>query len=238
MNSEKEDRESLYYSRIESCFIGLRGSPLLLCGKDFMLMKQWYRAGMPLNTVLKGIREAFEKFDGKQPSGKKINSLRYCEQAVARAWEESREARIGRHVSGEDPAAYGPDGQNVPDHLEKLLAACRGGASGLAGDQKPEAPFSQALDRLEGLLRESRSDKAPGLEAIEDRLMDIEKEMAAVLKAAHPPETVEKLRKAFRKQIIERAGSISEDILAGMVENLVNERLLSEAGLPRLSLFL
>jgi hypothetical protein len=237
MKIEEEDQESVYFSRIEEFFIGLRGSPLLLCGKDFTLMKQWYAAGIPLNIVLKGIREVFRQFEEKKPSGKKINSLRYCGQAVTRVWEEAREARIGRRGAWEASKDVGPPEKSVPDHLEKLLSACQKAAFSAAGDPKREEIFSRTLERFALLCESARSDQAPVLEEIEERLMSIEKDIIGLLKEATPPSDLENLSALYRQKIIERAGSVPEETLEGMVEHLLNEKLLSDAGIPRLSLF-
>ena len=75
-----------YFTEIEDHFQRARGSGLFLLSPiDWALIEAWKNAGIPLEAVLRGIDQAFEKWR-KRPARARIqmvNSLAYCAQAVA-----------------------------------------------------------------------------------------------------------------------------------------------------------
>jgi hypothetical protein len=84
-----------YFTEIEEHFQRRRGTILLLSTLDWALIETWKDAGIPLEAVIRGIDAAFEKFDKRRPSHKKVNSLAYCAQAVITAAEDMKEAAVG-----------------------------------------------------------------------------------------------------------------------------------------------
>src|SRR5438309_11404994 len=83
-----------YYTEIEEHFCRRRGTLLTVSTLDWALMTTWKDAGIPLEAVLRGIDEAFEKYACRPSKTQKINGLAYCAQAVLTAAEEMKE--IGR----------------------------------------------------------------------------------------------------------------------------------------------
>src|SRR5580692_6501724 len=81
-----------YFSEIEERFSRRRGSLLLLSTLDWALIETWREAGIPLEAVLRGIDNAFDKHDAKLSRAKtrarKVNGLAWCSQAVMQAAEE------------------------------------------------------------------------------------------------------------------------------------------------------
>src|ERR1700679_3633309 len=88
-----------YFSEIEERFSRRRGSLLLLSTLDWALIETWREAGIPLEAVLRGIDEAFDKHDAKLLRAKgrtrKVNGLAWCSQAVMQAVEDMAEAATG-----------------------------------------------------------------------------------------------------------------------------------------------
>src|SRR6201997_2428213 len=88
-----------YFSEIEERFQRRRGSLLMLSTLDWALIDTWREAGVPLEAVLRGIDEAFDKHDAKRarPGARtrKVNGLAWCAQAVMQATEEMQEAATG-----------------------------------------------------------------------------------------------------------------------------------------------
>ena len=75
-----------YFTEIEEHFRKTRGTALfLLSPLDWALIENWKSAGVPLEAVIKGIDEAFEKWRGKKVKTHRVNSLAYCTQAVMQA---------------------------------------------------------------------------------------------------------------------------------------------------------
>src|ERR1700759_3698051 len=88
-----------YFSEIETRFQQRRGSILMLSTLDWALIETWREAGIPLEAVLRGIDDAFDKYDVRLTRAKgrmrKVNGLAWCSQAVMQAAEEMAEAAIG-----------------------------------------------------------------------------------------------------------------------------------------------
>src|SRR5450631_874980 len=84
-----------YFSEIEERFLQRRGGGLLLSTLDWALIETWKDAGIPLEAVLRGIDEAFDRYNQKASKTKKVNGLAYCSQLVLTAVEEMKEAAVG-----------------------------------------------------------------------------------------------------------------------------------------------
>src|ERR1700728_2271871 len=101
-----------YFTEIEERFQQRRGSLLMLSTLDWALIETWREAGVPLEAVLRGIDNAFDKYDARAQRGKgrlrKVNGLAWCAQAVMQATEEMAEAATGaQKVEVKEPAASG-----------------------------------------------------------------------------------------------------------------------------------
>src|SRR5437588_890251 len=92
-----------YFTEIEEHFQRRRGGILLLSTLDWALIETWKSAGVPLEAVLRGVDDSFDKYDQRPSKSKKVNSLAYCSQAVLAAAEDMKEASVGA-VSGEPVA--------------------------------------------------------------------------------------------------------------------------------------
>jgi hypothetical protein len=83
-----------YFTEVEEHYQKRRGTALLLSTLDWALIEMWKDAGIPLQAVLRGIDETFDKYDRKpaRAKTKKVNSLAYCSQAVLAAAADMKEA--------------------------------------------------------------------------------------------------------------------------------------------------
>lgn len=79
-----------YFEAIEETFIRLRGAPLLLSPTDWQVAREWFEAGVPLDLVQRVLEMVFERRKERGASGR-IQSLRYCSEAVWEAWREIQE---------------------------------------------------------------------------------------------------------------------------------------------------
>jgi len=169
--------EASYGTRVEDAFIAERGTPFLLSSKDWGLVSAWREGGIPADTVIRAVRETFER---KRARGdlSRISSLSYCANAVVVLWEMERRGLVGAHgprPSGEsEPADLGA-------RLRELAASLR------VADEGPPAGAVPAL--VEEALRSTREavealDPAAGLEALEEALGRAEKALAKKLEKA------------------------------------------------------
>ncbi len=75
-----------YFTEIEEHFQRARGTALfMLSPLDWALIENWKNAGIPLEAVLKGVDDAFEKWHSRKVKRRQVNSIAYCAQAVLEA---------------------------------------------------------------------------------------------------------------------------------------------------------
>src|SRR6202044_2101174 len=88
-----------YFTEIEERFQQRRGSLLMLSTLDWALIETWREANIPLEAVLRGIDNAFDKHNAKAlrttSRTPKVNGLAWCAQSVMEAVEQAMEASIG-----------------------------------------------------------------------------------------------------------------------------------------------
>src|SRR5271155_5735020 len=117
-----------YFTEIEERFQQRRGSLLMLSTLDWALIETWREAGVPLEAVLRGIDNAFDKHDAKRlrSSGRirKVNGLAWCAQSVMEAVEQALEASIGAAPAARAEAVEsGFEAGRVGRYLEDNAAA-------------------------------------------------------------------------------------------------------------------
>src|SRR5207247_3106029 len=76
------DPEAAYYQTVEEVFVSRRGDPLFLSNADWLLIRKWRGAGIPLRIVLRGIADALDSHAHSWGRDRKVGSLAYCAAAV------------------------------------------------------------------------------------------------------------------------------------------------------------
>ena len=137
-----------YFTEIEEHFQRRRGSGLLLNTLDWALIETWKDAGIPLAAVLRGIDEAFDRYDARPSKTRKVNSLAYCAQEVLATAEEMKEAAAGgsasASASNEPKGDSGFENASVADFpceecrcADADVGACHRSALGCGDSQEP-----------------------------------------------------------------------------------------------------
>jgi len=209
-----------YFTEIEAHFAFRRGTPFILSGKDWALMKSWHDAGIPLAIVLEAIDTAF---DARERSGRKspISSLSYCRHAVVDLWEERRQQLVGGHGSVPE---LDPTG-----HVRQLAATLEQIAR-TTSDDAAEA-LTEAYRALNELAEKGRS--AP---AIEERLIEIENRMIESLLDAVPDQRRLEMLSTIDAEL-ERYDIPDEEVRSKTRDANLRRLLRRELQIPRLSLF-
>ena len=225
-----------YFTEIEEHFQRRRGTILLLSTLDWALIETWKGAGIPLAAVLRGIDDAFDKYDRRPTKSKKVNSLAYCVQAVLTAAEDMKEAAVGSAEDSLRPQAAGFVAAEIATFL-------RGNAERLEKANVPEREgFATGMLAAESAraLREIAEEvelKLPRLEDLERRLTIMEEKLFAALLAV----TADSDLVAVRAEADRDLAPYRRNMTAAQVEQLhrqyVHKRLLERCGVPRLSLF-
>jgi len=198
-----------YFQEIEAHFALRRGTPFILSAKDWALMKKWHEDGVPLPIVIEAIDAVFER---NETSGRRkvISSLSYCRHSIKELWTERQNLYVG---GGDVAPEAGPEAL-----LESLAARLE--------PSEVAAPFAA---RVRALASEKSVPK------IEERLMDLERELLDALIAADPASI-----EAIRADIALALGDTSklDEKTRARTEEANLRRLVREKfGLPRLTLF-
>jgi hypothetical protein len=212
-----------YFTEIEDHFQRARGTGLfLLSPLDWALIENWKNSAIPLESVLKGIDEAFEKWRSRKIKRRFINSLAYCAQAVMEAAERAP-SRAGREPSTEPPFTD----DELRSHLRKAVGALR---------HRPEDFFQELAASLDAIAARPE-DHLQKLEELERRLTACEERMVSALRSLASEEELYSIRAELDRELRPYRAKMTADQLAILERRYLDNVLLERAKLPRLSLF-
>jgi len=233
-----------YFTEIEEHYLRRRRGGLLLSTLDWALIETWKDAGIPLEAALRGIDNAFDKYDERPSKTQKINSLAYCAQAVLTAAEEMKEAAVG--VAGETAGESSAQPKDGPKGFEPqaIAAFLRRSADVLTTAKLPErsgvsagSAAKETAGTLRKLAEEVESKKPSRLEDLERHLTVMEEKLFAVLLAATPDEDLVKVRAEADRDLAPYRRKMPSSQIEQLHKQYVHKRLLEKYNLPRLSLF-
>jgi hypothetical protein len=232
-----------YFSEIEERFSHRRGSILLLNTLDWALIETWREAQIPLEAVLRGIDNAFDKHDTKlQRAGsrnRKINGLAWCSQAVMQAAEEMVEAATGTAPAKREPHESGFESNRVANYLERNANIL--GAPFMAQSHRDMSGMQDALittsQRLYELAAAMRSDEPLALDDLDRTLTVLEEKLFATLQASATEQELVDLKTQADRELAPYRSKMSAVQLRQVQTQFLHKRLLELRSLPRLSLF-
>jgi len=240
-----------YFTEIETRFQQRRGSILMLSTLDWALIETWREAGVPLEAVLRGIDDAFDKRDAQKLRAgarrqRQVNGLAWCAQAVLEATEQFREAAIGVAPSAaSEPRESGFEAARIARYLASNAALLAAAAPRLA------APAGNAATEAAARLRALASDLAPtsnlerrtlnldvmNLEDLDRTLSVLEEKLVAALLTATPETELVALRGQAARSLAPYRGRMQAVQIKQVQQQFLEKRLLETHALPRLSLF-
>jgi hypothetical protein len=223
-----------YFTEIEEHFARRRGSLLLLSTLDWALIEAWRESGVPLAAALRGIDDAFDKYEARRSKSpgrgaRKINGLAWCAQAVMTAVEEMQEAAVGAPAARET-AASGFE----QERIASFLSSCADEYARVA--QKQCAALAPFATRLEELAAEVRA-HAPKLEDLERNLQVLEEKLFATLLTITDEAELLALREQAARELAPHRGRMQAVQIRQIEQQFLHKRLLERYGLPRISLF-
>lgn len=241
-----------YFTEIEDHFQRRRGTLLLLSTLDWALIETWKDAGVPLEAVLRGIDEAFDRYDKRPTKTRKINGLAYCTQAVLSAAEEMKEAAVG--TTTKENARQADDKFNVTEisgYLRRngeVLCERSARLPDLAQPAVAQAAASlvEMAEALHGgdanQLRQTgasyvSTNSRLSLEELEQRLSVLEERIFAALTAAQSEHDLLQVRAEVDREMAPYRGKMSGSQMEQLRKQYIHKRLLERYDLPRLSLF-
>ena len=225
-----------YFTEIEEHFQRRRGGILLLSTLDWALIETWKDAGVPLETVLRGIDAAFDRYDQRPTKTKKVNSLAYCAQEVLAAAEDMKEAAVG--MAPESKPARGFDVAEIAAFLRRCADEMAVAKLPSHPSISPEAVAREVSASLQGIAAELEKKSATSrLEHLERKLTILEEKLFAVLLAVVPDDEVLAVRAQADRELGPYRGKMPSAQVEQLQKQYLHKRLLEKYKLPRLSLF-
>lgn len=225
-----------YFTEIEERYLQRRGGGLLLSTLDWALIETWKDAGIPLQAVLRGIDEAFDRYDQRPKKTKKINSLAYCSQAVLGAAEDMKEAAVG--ASGEPVqklrAGEGFEPDVVASYLQRNAQLLENRNDSIPS--RVTTVIAESVRTLRNMADELAA-TPKRLEDLERRLTVIEEKLFAALLTATADDELVGIRAEADRDLAPYRSRMSGPQIEQLHKQYVNKRLLEKHSLPRLSLF-
>lgn len=210
-----------YFTEIEDHFQRARGTGLfLLSPLDWALIEAWKNAGIPLEAVLRGIDQAFDKWRSRPPRARlqMVNSLAYCAQAIAAEVQAMVDGGPAKAASAAAPFSL----EDVRAYLARNAAALR------------KAGLEDLAVSLEGVPVDTLYSD---LEQLEQRFTALEEKMIARLRADASDEALFEARRTLDRELKPYRGKMSTEQLAMLEKQFLERKLLENKSLPRLSLF-
>ena len=210
-----------YFTEVEEHFQRARGTGLfLLSPLDWALIESWKNSGIPLEAVLRGVDEAFEKWRSRKVKTQMVNSLAFCAQAVltqAKLMDGSLQPKARKESA-------------PPFTVDELRRYLETNAQALPPD------LSAIADSLRALSAEAEQHYLD-LESLEQRLTVLEEKMTAAARLRQTEEELLEARRELERQLRPYRGKMTADQLVMLERQYLERNLLERLKLPRLSLF-
>jgi hypothetical protein len=225
-----------YFTEIEERFQQRRGSLLMLSTLDWALIETWKEAGVPIEAVLRGIDDAFDKHDAKVLRAKarvrKVNGLAWCAQSVMEAVEAMRDAEV-RPRPATEPVESGFESLRIVRFLESNAATLERTTLPRPADEMS----AEIATRLRGLAEQVRSVGGGALEETDRTLTVLEERLFSALMMASSEEVLVGLREQAARELAPYRGKMQAVQIKQVQQQFLQKRLLEQYRLPRLSLF-
>ncbi len=224
-----------YFTEIEERFQQRRGSLLMLSTLDWALIETWREAGIPLEAVLRGIDNAFDKHDARALRSprrvQRVNGLAWCAQSVMEAVEQATEAAIG--TQKHEPADSGFEAERIGRYLNANAMQIESARLVPPAD----AVAAEVSSRLRALALELSEESQYSLEELDRTLTTLEEKLFAALLTATPEEQLVALREQAARELAPYRGKMQAVQIRQVQQQFVQKKLLEACRLPRLSLF-
>jgi hypothetical protein len=227
-----------YFTEIEERFQQRRGSLLMLSTLDWALIETWREAGIPLEAVLRGIGNAFDRYEERKtraPRGmRKVNGLAWCAQEVLTSAEQAVDAATGVAKERPTPADAGFEPDNVAEHLHAAAAKLRTAKLAAPADAVA-AEVAASVERIATEMETAAS--GVKLEQMEQQLMTLEEKLFAALVTSASEDELHTLRTQAASELAPYRSRIGAVQARQIEQQFLRKRLLEARALPRLSLF-
>jgi hypothetical protein len=209
----------------------------MLSTLDWALIETWREAGIPLEAVLRGIDDAFDKHDAKasRPGSRsrKVNGLAWCAQAVMLATEQAKEAAIGSSNTKQEERESGFELERIARYLQRNANMIEEAKLATPAD----AIAAETAARLRGLAAGLTLEATASLEELDRTLSALEERLCAALLTATAEEELVALKEQAARELAPYKGKMQFVQIKQVQQQFLQKRLFESRNLPRLSLF-
>jgi hypothetical protein len=221
--------EAVYATKVEEAFIAERGTPFLVSPKDWTLICGWREGGIPVDVVVRAVRETFEKRRARGQAGK-ISSIAYCASSVEELWEMERRGLVGK---AHEPSLEGANAPAREELFALLLGGLRAASERLGSREGVEdrlrRVIEKAASKIEALPREG------SFEESESALAEIEASLVKSALRTLGPEQKELVESRVAEALGDVTG-VSPHVVDRMQRALTRREVRLLLGLPALTL--
>ncbi|MFQ5876114.1 MAG: hypothetical protein ACE5JH_00245 [Acidobacteriota bacterium] len=229
--SEDGDDEA-YYRAIEEEFVRRRRAPILLSPRDWALIGEWRREGVPLRVA-----NVFDAFERRAPAARRINSLSYCRQEVATLHDIHRSLH---GVESGRPAAGGGTGVDAAlvRHLGRITRRVRKSMA-LASEAGLDALVAALASAAAEIRRLRRAVKAGDLDPqrLEDEMRGLDEMVLEAARRSLSPAELRRIEAEVDARLRERADRMTAGALDATRRSHVAHLLRQRCRIPRRTLF-
>jgi len=227
-----------YFTEIEEYFLKKRGSHLLVSPLDWAIMETWQKAGVPLESVFKGIDKAFESYArSRRGGGKPLKSLAYCTDAVLDAAEEAQEAAAGKAPANAAAKASRFERADLRQYFQRNAESLLNAAKTYTESAELVTLWEEASRALESCLTLIDSPGPLDVEDLERRLTLLDERIHAGLLLYASENILMRIRREMDSALSAYRRKMRAEQLALVEKQFLQKRLLEEFHVPRLSLF-
>ena len=221
--------EGEYLNRIGDYFIKKREGALILSPRDIETIKKWLREEVPLEAIFYGIDKYFEGKKRASRHGGRRSPLSRAEKQVLKAWEEIKEAGLGKKYARREE-------EDFTAHLDDIATRLRGSTGrkkALAGLSREIGEMATEIERLAEEVGES----AVYPVTVEEKLIGMEKDLFELVKGAIGEEELRSLSEAIDEELGGYVERMSREALEKTRRSLLRKKIRDKYGLPEMSLF-
>ncbi len=223
-----EDEELEFYKDIELYFARKGGFPWILRGRDWMIARDWYEKGIPLEVIFQAMDDVFAKrmFQGNNPY------LSIVDRQVRRLWKQHALSLVDS-LSEE----HGLPGfeevrvwfENWKKKLEKGIERAR--EQGFSDVAPVLEKALRKLERIEMIENDFTQADANFYKTLQKKLENFQTQLMRDVKKNISNETLEDIRQSIMNEL---PGS-QKELPAHILNDLIKKRIRALFGLPEFS---
>ncbi|HEX5215231.1 MAG TPA: hypothetical protein VFV98_07180 [Vicinamibacterales bacterium] len=228
-----------YCRRVEEFLTRVNGGHLVrIVGPGFTLVREWAADGIPLSVAFHGIAAKADRHRGG--ASNRPLRLEFCESDVREAFRAWRRA-VGA-FSATDPAADAVTAAPVEEsrrpslskHLDRAIDRLTRAAGRLELSDAFRDGVTEQLGVVVSLRDEARKARGPARAAIAARLPAVDAALAAIARAAAPPELLAQVRREAEADLAAYRHRLSAEAWTRAIDVGVDHALRDRFGLPAL----